>query len=122
MVSNFDLLNTIAEITGQPQINSKDGISYAQTLFGRQSEEREYTVYSSYMGPAIVTKDGWKLRYFSPKDIFQLYNVAEDYKEQNELSDSYPERVEQLKRILIEECDGDLANGLFDRRKMVSYN
>ena len=122
MVSNYDLLNTIAEITGQPQIPGKDGISYAKTLFGGQSKVRDYTIYSSYMGPAIVTKDGWKLRYFSPTDIFQLYNIADDYKEQYDLLDKYPARVEELKKILVRECDGDLSNGLFDRDKMVSYN
>jgi hypothetical protein len=62
------------------------------------------------------------LRYFSPTDIYQLYNIADDYKEQYDLSDKYPARVGELKKILVRECDGDLSNGLFDPNKMVSYN
>ena len=69
MISNYDLLNTIAEITGQSQFEDKDGISYAQTLFNEKHSERDYTIFSSFMGPALVTKDGWNLRYFKPKDL-----------------------------------------------------
>ena len=122
MVSNYDLLNTIAEITGQPQIESKDGISYAKTLFGSKSKERDYTVFSSFMGPAIVTKDGWKLRYFKPKDIYQLYFLPEDYREEFELSDQHPARVQELAKILLEECDGNLENGFFGWNKTKSFN
>lgn len=69
------------------------------------------------MGPALITNDGWKLRYFTPKNIFQLYYLPEDYKEEVDLSTKYPEKVEALKKELIEKCDGDLINGLtsYDR-------
>lgn len=122
MVSNYDLLNTIAEITEQPPIEDKDGVSYASLLWGARNEIRDYTVYASFMGPAIVTNDGWKLRYFAPKDIYQLYYLPNDYKEEHQLTDQHPERVEKLKNILINECEGNLENGLFDWKKTVSYN
>lgn len=122
MVSNYDLLNTIAELTGQNQVTSKDGISYAKTMLGGMSKVRDYTVFSSFMGPAIVTKDGWKLRYFKPKDIYQLYFLPKDYREENEVSEQHPERVQELVKILLEECDGDLENGYFGWNKTKSYN
>jgi len=121
MVSNYDLLNTIAEISGQEELKSKDGISYAKTLFGGESQVRDYTVFSSFMGPALVTNDGWKLRYFQPGDLFQLYYLPNDYREENDLASEHTERVKQLKEILLKECDGDLDNGFFGRNKTVSY-
>lgn len=121
MVSNYDLLNTLAEITGGKQICSKDGISYAPVLFGQNAKLRDYTVFGSYMGPALVTHDGWKLRYYIEKEVFQLYCLPEDYKEQNDLAGKYPQKVDALKKILLKECDGDFRNGLTGWKNFVSY-
>lgn len=111
MVSNYDFLNTLAEVVGVEEIKEKDGRSYAQTLFGGQSEKRDYTVYSSKFGPAIVTQKGWKVRYVTKKNIFQLYYLPEDYEEVKNLAEKNPEKLETLKTILFEECDRDWNNG-----------
>ena len=115
MVSNYDLLNTLAEIVGQDQVSGKDGISYAKTLYGEQSELRDYTVYGSFIGPAIVTKEGWKLRYYAQKNVFQLYYLPDDYKEEKDLSELHKGKVKKLKNILFEECDRDWNNGIGGR-------
>jgi arylsulfatase A-like enzyme len=115
MVSNYDFLNTLAEITGQNPMDAKDGISYAKTLFGKKSLERDYTVYSSYRGPALVLKGGWKLRYHLQKDIFQLYYLPNDYREENDLSEQNKEKVEKMKAILFDECGGNWNNGVGGR-------
>ncbi len=115
MVSNYDFLNTLAEIVGKKQVEGKDGISYFKTLLGGKSEVRDYSVYSSFMGPALVTKDGWKLRYYSQKDVFQLYYLPDDYREENDLSELNQDKVEKLKTILLEECEGDWINGIGGR-------
>jgi len=113
MVANYDLLNTIAELVGTPQIEEKDGKSYAPLLFGKPVEPRDYTFISSKnMGPAIIAKDGWKMRYYMPKNVFQLYYLPDDYQEKNELSAKYPEKLEELKAALFKECKGDWKNGL----------
>jgi arylsulfatase A-like enzyme len=111
LVSNYDFLNTLAELLGQKPVKGKDGISYANTLFGHPAKEHEYIIYASYMGPALVTKDGWKLRYFSKEKLFQLFYLPDDYREEKDLANIYPEEVNKWKKILIEECDGDLKNG-----------
>lgn len=102
MVSNYDMLYTIAEIIGEKQIKSKDGISYAKTLLGGRSKERDYTVYSSFLGPALVTKDGWKLRYFKEKDLYQLYYHPDDYKEEHDILERYPKKTSrQIIKLII---------------------
>tara|TARA_R110001592_G_scaffold139136_1_gene358937 strand:- start:11395 stop:12948 length:1554 start_codon:yes stop_codon:yes gene_type:complete len=112
MVSNYDFLNTLAEIVGGNAIKEKDGVSYAKTLFGGKSKERDFTVYASVMGPSLVTKEGWKLRYFLKKDVFQLYFLPEDYKEENDLSAKYFKKKDSLKQILYKACGNNWKNGL----------
>ncbi|MDO7172374.1 sulfatase-like hydrolase/transferase [Mariniflexile sp. AS56] len=112
MVSNYDFLNTLAEIVGGKTLKEKDGVSYAKTLFGKKSKERTYTVYSSTMGPALVTKEGWKLRYLLKKNVFQLYYLPDDYKEENDLSSKYKKKTESLKQILYKECNNNWQNGV----------
>lgn len=115
LVNNYDILNTIAELTGQQPVEGKDSHSYAQTLLTGHGKEKPYTVYSSKLGPAIVTREGWKLRYQMKDDIFQLYFLPNDYKEEHILNEKYPEKVKELQAILLKECDGDYANGGFPK-------
>lgn len=111
LVANYDLLNTISEIADGKIIQGKDSKSYAKTLFGAKSNEHQHTVYASQLGPAIVTKDGWKLRYYIQKDVFQLYYLPKDYKEQHVMNSKNPEKLEELKALMLKECDGDFKNG-----------
>lgn len=121
MVSNYDFLNTVAEIVGENQRKEKDGASYAKTLFGKSSNKRDYTVYSSKFGPAIVTQEGWKLRYVTKKDIFQLYYLPNDYEELHDLSKDYNTKLEALKQILFKECDDNWDNGYGPRSVRVQF-
>ncbi|NIJ46541.1 arylsulfatase A-like enzyme [Wenyingzhuangia heitensis] len=111
LIANYDILNTISELIGGKNYDEKDSKSYAKTLLGGKSEEHEYTVYASNLGPAIVTKEGWKLRYQKTTKIFQLYFLPDDYREEKVLNDKYPKKVKKLTALLIKECDGDLENG-----------
>ncbi len=119
LVANYDLLNTIAELTGGEIVKGKDSKSYAQTLLGNKSEEHKYTVFASVMGPAIVTNDGWKLRYYTRKKVFQLYNLKDDYREEKVLNARFPEKMEALKSILLKECDGDWKNGGYPKFSII---
>lgn len=122
LVSNYDFLVTMAEMLHVPVKDKKDGISYLAELKKESislSEKPRSIAFASFMGPALVTSDGWKLRYFTPKKVFQLYYLPNDYKEQNELSAQQPEKVDELKKQLLEKCDGDLENGLLSGSKFL---
>ncbi|MCG9792312.1 sulfatase-like hydrolase/transferase [Flavobacterium algicola] len=112
MVSNYDFLNTLAEIISGKAMKKKDRVSYAKTLFGRKSKKRAYTVCSSTMGPALVTKEGWKICNFLKRDVFQLYYLPNDYKEENELSTENSNKMDELKKLLFKACDSNWENGL----------
>jgi len=113
LVANYDMMATMADLIGVQIPSGKDGLSYLGELLGKNCKEHDYVIYSSFMGPAIVDNQGWKLRYFSPADVFQLYYLKDDYMEMYDILENNKEKAEQLKRILIKECNDDLNNGWF---------
>jgi arylsulfatase A-like enzyme len=132
--SNYDIVSLVADIGGVA-ISGKDGISYLDALKEIPgAPEHDYIIYCSFMGPAIVTKEGYKLRtYLSAKAcgnyggfgarwdeftqankdevIFQLYDVIKDPAEKENLAEVMPEKVTELLKILVKECDGNLLHG-----------
>ena len=119
LVANYDLLSTMADLVNYELPVKKDGISYLPELTGEQYDEHDYVVYSSFMGPALVSNDGWKIRYFAPKELYQLYYLPNDYREENNLIEKNREKAEELIKILKEECNNDLNNGWFKNSKMI---
>jgi arylsulfatase A-like enzyme len=131
MIANYDLMATFADLLEVEMPANKDGLSYAPLLKGDEArfEGHDYVVYASYMGPAIVAKDGWKLRVVVNPDKYrigvfgdfiekmgeaveyQLFHVKDDYREDHNVTDQHPEKVGELLRLLVKECDGNLLNG-----------
>ncbi|MDP6041278.1 MAG: sulfatase-like hydrolase/transferase [Candidatus Latescibacteria bacterium] len=111
MIANYDFMSTLAEIVGEQSPDWKDGESFLPTLHGNDQHSHAPVVVSSRLGPALTTDDGWKLRHISTTDGFQLYNVLNDYREENDLAAEYPDKVDQLGRQLLMACDGNFAYG-----------
>ena len=128
LVTNYDTLATVAEITGGPLPGQTDGISYMPMLRGdKYFRMHEHVIYSSDCGPAVVDRLGYKLRVFiepealkegayprltnSPRVDYQLYDLNDDFAERHNIARSKPEIVQRLKKTIIEECDGNLLNG-----------
>jgi len=105
-----DILPTLSEVAGVSDKNPDDidGISFAPTLLGKNKmEEHEYLYmeFASYGGQQMVRKGDWKgVRQNIFKDSLQieLYNLAEDIGEQNDVSEQHPEIVEQIRKIMKE--------------------
>jgi arylsulfatase A-like enzyme len=130
LIANYDLMATLADLAGVEIGSDKDGVSFLPCLLGQEMDGHDYVVYGSSMGPALVTKDGFKLRTRIDWDkyryglfgafwremkenpvVFQLYNIKEDYSEEHEVSAEYPEVFEKLISLLLKECDGNVGNG-----------
>jgi arylsulfatase A-like enzyme len=133
LVSNYDHLGLIADILGVAIPEDKDSLSYLPLLQGKdEAPEHDYIVYASFNGPALVTKDGWKLRVILKLDqaidysgfgddldaynaktgpIYQLYDLNVDIEERENLAERHPEKVKQLLGCLLKECDGNLVHG-----------
>lgn len=114
LVSMYDFLPTMAEMLKIELPIKKDGISFYKYLTHCELQQEErYVVYSSFLGPAIVTNDGWKLRYYHPKRIFELYHITTDWKETNNVIEENPIVVEKLKTLLLNACNGNIENGIY---------
>lgn len=119
LVANYDIMATMADLVDYKLPEKKDAQSYLPILLGQSKIVHDYVIYSSFMGPAIVTNDGWKLRHFAEDNIFQLFYLPDDYREEDNILGQYQEKAERLKSILIEECDGSLENGWFKIRENI---
>ena len=113
ILTNYDLMPTLAEIIGADSPQGKDGLSFLPTLLGREEEQQihPFIVYASWLGPALVTADNWKIRYIDSEDSFQLYNLNQDYREENDIAATHPEIVGRLSAQLLTACDGDYQHG-----------
>lgn len=118
LVASYDFLSTLAEIVGFQGNFSSDGFSFYGELTGEGTEEEhEFIVFSSFQGPALICSDGWKLRSFLKEDIFELYYLPDDFREEKDLAATYPEKVSELKEKLLMACDGDYSHGHYSHAK-----
>lgn len=123
LVANYDMMATFAELLNIELPEGKHSKSYLPELLAEENKNsREYTVYASFMGAALVTNDGWKLRHYAPKDVFQLYYLPDDYKEENDLVEQYSAKYQELKKKLLNECNNDLSVGYFNGKERVLPN
>ena len=111
--THYDFLPTLANLVGVKSPKGKDGISYLPTLRGQpQQQTHDYVIVNNrfqQMGSsALISRDGFKLvESNKKKGEFQLYNIANDNEERNDLAASLPEKVNKLKSILAEEIDSE---------------
>ena len=113
VVSHYDFLPTIADMLSIKLQSAKDGISLLPILTkGRKLSKNRYVVTSSSDGPTLVSNDGWKLRYFHKQRKYELYNIRNDRNERYDVILRFPEKAEQLKKLLLEECKGNIENGV----------
>lgn len=103
----YDLLPTLAELTGKP-VSNTDGISLLPVLTGRSADQQKHTfLYFEYPenGGQIAVRIGdWKgvrrnLRK-QPDAPWELYNLAVDETEKNNLATVNPVLLEQMEKIV----------------------
>ena len=113
MLTNYDLMPTLADFIQTEMPQDKDGVSFLPTLLERHEDQQqhEWVIYASRLGPALVTADGWKLRYINRTDSFQLYHLPSDYREENDVSTDHPDLIARLSGWMHNACDGDYQNG-----------
>lgn len=103
----WDIFPTVAEITGISTPDSIDGISFLPTLLGEeQTIQHDYLYWEFHElgGRQAIRKGDWKLvRYnvFTPeKTTTELYNLATDVGEENNVASDHPELVEELSALI----------------------
>ena len=113
VVSNYDFLPTMADLLKVKLQTKKDGISFLPVLTkGKSLPKNRYIILASDEGPVVITNEGWKLRYFNKKKSYELYNLKKDREEKYDVILRFPEKAEELKKILLNECGGRVENGI----------
>jgi len=96
MCAAYDLMPTIADITGSEMPAGKDGISFLPVLLGKHRNQHKYIIVDN-----AVLKDGWKLVKF--KNSFLLFNLKKDPGERKNVAAGFPEKLKVMKDIYNQE-------------------
>ncbi len=100
-ISTFwDFLPTACELAGIQPTDKIDGVSYAPTLLGNDSQQQKhnylYWEFNERKGPIqAVRQNNWKAVKFDQKAI-ELYDLNKDISEQNNIASQYPEKAKEL--------------------------
>jgi arylsulfatase A-like enzyme len=122
------------EVNGVQQ-DPIDGVSFAYTFDDPKAKGRIITQYFEIMGSRAIYHDGWMASAFGLRipwvpglpagfenwnpddDVWELYNLEEDWSQANDLAERLPDKVAQLKELFIVEAAKNKAlpigGGLF---------
>jgi arylsulfatase A-like enzyme len=116
LVSQVDLPASLAALTGQTlaETDAPDSLNMLDTLLGKDKTGRRYIIEHSQSGTLSIRIGDWK--YIEPSKAAkvawetgnetgnapkpQLYNLALDLAEKNNLADEYPEKVKEMEKML----------------------
>lgn len=107
-VCSIDCLPTILDAVGLPPAAGRtiDGVSLLPELTGTRISKRPlFWHFPHYRGRGIVpysiARDGdWKLIKWYEGPKFELYNLADDLGEKNNLAESHPEQLKRMNTII----------------------
>lgn len=108
LISAFwDIMPTLAEITGTKTPDKIDGISLLPTLLGKPGQKFHDSMYWEFHennGRQAVRKDDWKLVRYNitiPEEITtELYNLKNDVGEEHNVAAENPTVVKELLQIM----------------------
>ena len=108
-IINTDILPTVLEVAGltpKPELH-KDGVSFASLLRGDTKPLHDALFWhfphyhSTLSGPCSSVRVGdWKLIEWLEDDSAELFNLATDLSEKNDVAAQHPEIVQQLRERL----------------------
>ena len=101
LVSSIDYFPTFAKLAGAPVPDGVDGIDLSAAFSKGETVEREtlywhYPHYHASRPSGAILSDGWKLIEWFETGKVEVYNLAEDPSEENDLSTSNPEKTKIL--------------------------
>ena len=105
----WDVLPTLAEISGADQVAGIDGLSFAPTLLGSGDQPQHQYLYWEFHekgGRRAIRSDEWKLVQYhigTPEETTtELFNLENDPGETTDLAQEYPEVYQQLYTSMLE--------------------
>lgn len=108
----WDIMPTLGELTGTRVPEGLDGISFAPTLVGESQRQMPrdflYWEFPAYGGQQALRMGNWKLvrQNLSKPNVDspdELYHLASDPGETQNLAEVFPERVARMRQIMREQ-------------------
>jgi arylsulfatase len=131
-----DLMVTALQVTGTPFMQAVDGIqqmpldgiSLAYSFDKADAPSARTEQYYEQFGNRAMYKDGWKAvtihgnrmpwvvagTYPFDKDVWELYNLNEDFSESNDLAATNPAKLDELKQVWDEQAWKNNVYPLYD--------
>jgi arylsulfatase len=132
----IDVAPTVLEAAGLPEPKEVNGIvqrpmdgkSMLYTIDDAKAKDRRTTQYFEMFGNRGIYHEGWVActRHSIPwlmsqnpplaDDVWELYNVDEDFSQANNLAQKYPEKLKELQEVFNEEAIKNHVFPIDDRR------
>ena len=105
----WDFMPTVAEIVGASELKNTDGISFLPSLLENGNQKKHEYLYWEFHekgGRIAVRKDNWKaVRYNvlkNPNRKVELYDLAKDPSEEQNIAEEFPAVVKELAQIMMD--------------------
>jgi arylsulfatase A-like enzyme len=115
-ITGLDIFPTLVDVVKDSNVYDLDGVSlvpfltenenikerplfwhfpiYLQGVNSKKDEARD-SLFRTRPG-SVIRKGEWKLHEYFEDGVIELYNLKTDLREQNDLSDKYPEKIKEL--------------------------
>lgn len=121
----WDLMPTLADIVGYDSLPKLDGISFLPTLTDDIDQKAHDYLYWEFVkrgGKQAVRKGDWKavkLNVFeNPEGPVELYNLAKDQGETNNVAEQYPDIAKEMDQLMKEAHTLNVTYPLFESERL----
>lgn len=105
----YDVFPTLCDIAGTTPPEDTDGISFLPTLLGQDDQKKHDFLYWEFPasgGQIAIRMGDWKViwkKMQSEEPVVEVYNLADDLRETQNMADQHPGIIEKAKAILAQE-------------------
>lgn len=121
--ASWDIMPTVCELAGYKEPFRTDGISFVPELLGKDQKEHEYLYweYPEGGGSKAIRMGKWKGLILNIRkegeEKMMLFNLDDDPREQQDVSDRYPEIVAQMREKMKEAHETPLVERFEIKKK-----